>query len=193
MQMHASRLPSNQRSGDMKGFTARDASVVLLNYSNLWHGEAGAESLPPPKIRLPRPAKAGHPVTAPRRRGIQEPVRVCDAIRTAASGLWNCWLEGASEGGRHAMNFVEANGARSRAIRLGTMTLTRGGCVDAVEPALCVGYRHIDTAERYRNESEVGEGLRRGLRAAGLEREHVFVTTKVYHDQLAAADFERSL
>jgi diketogulonate reductase-like aldo/keto reductase len=73
------------------------------------------------------------------------------------------------------------------------MTLMDGVCVDAVETALCVGYRHIDTAERYRNESEVGEGLRRGLRAAGLEREQVFVTTKVYHDQLAAADFERSL
>ena len=91
------------------------------------------------------------------------------------------------------MNFVEANGARIPAIGLGTMTLMDAACVDAVETALCVGYRHIDTAERYRNESEVGEGLRRGLRAAGLEREHVFVTTKVYHDQLAAPDFERSL
>src|SRR5262249_42963073 len=85
------------------------------------------------------------------------------------------------------MNFVEANGAKIPAIGLGPMTL-----IDTVETAVCIGYRHIDTAERYRNESEVGEGLRRGLRAAGLEREHVFVTTKVFHDQLAAADFERS-
>ena len=46
------------------------------------------------------------------------------------------------------------------------MTLMDAVCVEAVETALCVGYRHIDTAERYRNESEVGEGLRRGLRAA---------------------------
>ena len=90
------------------------------------------------------------------------------------------------------MNFVEANGAKIPAIGLGTMTLMDAVCVDTVETALCIGYRHIDTAERYRNESEVGEGLRRGLRAAGLEREHVFVTTKVFHDRLAAADFERS-
>ena len=91
------------------------------------------------------------------------------------------------------MNFVEANGARIPALGLGTMTLMDAVCVETVETALCVGYRHIDTAERYRNESEVGKGLRRGLRAAGIAREDVFVTTKVFHDQLAAADFERSL
>jgi 2,5-diketo-D-gluconate reductase B len=91
------------------------------------------------------------------------------------------------------MNFVEANGAKIPAIGLGTMTLMNAVCVEAVETALCIGYRHIDTAERYRNETEVGEGLRRGLRAAGIEREDVFVTTKVWRDQLAAADFERSL
>jgi 2,5-diketo-D-gluconate reductase B len=91
------------------------------------------------------------------------------------------------------MNFVEANGAKIPAIGLGTMTLMDAVCVEAVETALCVGYRHIDTAERYRNESEVGEGLRRGLRAAHVEREDVFVTTKVWRDQLAAVDFERSL
>jgi 2,5-diketo-D-gluconate reductase B len=91
------------------------------------------------------------------------------------------------------MNFVEANGAKIPAIGLGTMTLMEAVCVEAVEAALCVGYRHIDTAERYRNESEVGEGLRRGLRAAGIKREDVFVTTKVWRDQLAADDFEYSL
>ena len=91
------------------------------------------------------------------------------------------------------MNFVEANGAKIPAIGLGTMTLMNAVCVEAVETALCIGYRHIDTAERYRNETEVGEGLRRGLRAAGIAREDVFVTTKVWRDQLATDDFERSL
>src|SRR5262249_31410915 len=90
-------------------------------------------------------------------------------------------------------NFVQANGAKIPAIGLGTMTLMDAVCVEAVETALRLGYRHVDTAERYRNESEVGEGLRRGLRATGLAREDVFVTTKVFHDQLAAADFQRSL
>jgi 2,5-diketo-D-gluconate reductase B len=91
------------------------------------------------------------------------------------------------------MNVVEANGAKIPAIGLGTMTLMDAVCVEAVETAIRLGYRHIDTAERYRNETKVGEGLRRGLRAAGLAREEVFVTTKVFHDRLAAADFERSL
>jgi 2,5-diketo-D-gluconate reductase B len=91
------------------------------------------------------------------------------------------------------MNVVAANGAKIPVIGLGTMTLMDAVCVEAVETALRLGYRHIDTAERYRNETEVGEGLRRGLRANGLAREDVFVTTKVFHDRLAAADFERSL
>ena len=91
------------------------------------------------------------------------------------------------------MNFIEANGAQIPAIGLGTMTLMDSVCIEAVQTALRLGYRHVDTAERYRNETEVGEGLCRGLRAAGIDREDVFVTTKVYHDQLAAADFERSL
>jgi 2,5-diketo-D-gluconate reductase B len=90
------------------------------------------------------------------------------------------------------MNVVEANGAKIPAVGLGTMTLKGAVCVEAVKAALGLGYRHIDTAERYGNETEVGEGLAQGLRAAGLEREEVFVTTKVYHDKLAAADFQRS-
>src|SRR5262245_46824130 len=90
------------------------------------------------------------------------------------------------------MDVVEANGARIPAIGLGTMTLKDAVCVEAVKSALRLGYRHIDTAERYGNEAEVGEGLQQGLRAAGLRREDVFVTTKVYHDNLAAADFARS-
>jgi 2,5-diketo-D-gluconate reductase B len=90
------------------------------------------------------------------------------------------------------MNVVEANGARIPAIGLGTMTLMDGVCAEAVKTALRHGYRHIDTAERYRNEAAVGEGLAQGLRAAGLKREDVFVTTKVYHDRLAAVDFQRS-
>ena len=90
------------------------------------------------------------------------------------------------------MNVVEANGAKIPAIGLATMTLKGDICVNAVKAALQLGYRHIDTAERYGNESEVGEGLAEGLRGAGLKRDDVFVTTKVYHDKLAAVDFQRS-
>lgn len=86
------------------------------------------------------------------------------------------------------MQFVEANGARIPALGLGTMTLKEQVCVDAVATALQLGYRHLDTAERYGNEQWVGEGLR----ASGVKREDVFLTTKVYFDRLAPADFERS-
>jgi diketogulonate reductase-like aldo/keto reductase len=59
---------------------------------------------------------------------------------------------------------------------------------ETVEQALEVGYRHIDTAEMYGNEREVGEGLR----ASGISRDDVFITTKVWPDNLAPADLERS-
>jgi 2,5-diketo-D-gluconate reductase B len=86
------------------------------------------------------------------------------------------------------MPFVEANGARIPTVGLGTMTLKGDVCVTAVSTALKQGYRHLDTAERYGNETEVGEGLR----ASGIDRNEVFVTTKVYQDKLAPADFEKS-
>src|SRR3954452_17533908 len=91
------------------------------------------------------------------------------------------------------MQSVEANGARIPAIGLGTMTLREQKCIDTVKAALRLGYRNIDTAERYGNEEWVGEGLRDGLSESGLKREDVFVTTKVYWDKLAPGDFERSV
>jgi 2,5-diketo-D-gluconate reductase B len=91
------------------------------------------------------------------------------------------------------MTVVEANGARIPAIGLGTMTLKEQVCIDAVKTALKLGYRHIDTAERYQNEEWVGEGLHQGIKEAGLKREDVFVTTKVYWDKLAPGDFEKSV
>jgi 2,5-diketo-D-gluconate reductase B len=66
-------------------------------------------------------------------------------------------------------------------------------CIDAIKTALRLGYRHLDTAERYGNEEWVGEGLRQGLAGSNLKREDVFVTTKVYWDKLAPGDFERSV
>jgi diketogulonate reductase-like aldo/keto reductase len=91
------------------------------------------------------------------------------------------------------MNSIEANGARIPAIGLGTMTLKEQVCIDTVKTALKLGYRHLDTAERYGNEEWVGEGLRQGLAEQGLKREDVFVTTKVYWDKLAPGDFEKSV
>jgi diketogulonate reductase-like aldo/keto reductase len=91
------------------------------------------------------------------------------------------------------MNVIEANGARIPAMGLGTMTLKEQVCIDAVKTALKLGYRHLDTAERYGNEEWVGEGLRQGLAETGLKREDVFLVTKVYWDKLAPGDFEKSV
>ena len=77
---------------------------------------------------------------------------------------------------------IEANGARIPASGSAPGTLRGRTCVRMVEQALRLGYRHIDTAEMYDNEREVGEGLR----ASGVPREHVFITTKVWSSHLAA-------
>jgi diketogulonate reductase-like aldo/keto reductase len=91
------------------------------------------------------------------------------------------------------MNVIEANGARIPAIGLGTMTLKEQVCIDTVKTALKLGYRHIDTAERYGNEEWVGEGLQQGLKESGLKREDIFVTTMFYWDKIAPGDFETSV
>jgi 2,5-diketo-D-gluconate reductase B len=91
------------------------------------------------------------------------------------------------------MNVIEANGARIPTMGLGTMTLKEQVCIDAIKTALKLGYRHLDTAERYGNEQWVGEGLQQGLEGSGLKRDDIFVTTKVYWDKLAPGDFEQSV
>src|SRR5947209_3547905 len=86
------------------------------------------------------------------------------------------------------MPVVEANGARIPVIGLGTWELRGRACARAVEQALRLGYRHIDTAQAYDNEREVGEGLR----ASGVRRDEVFVSTKVWWTHFAPRDLERS-
>ena len=65
------------------------------------------------------------------------------------------------------MLFVEANGAKIPAIGLGTWELRGRTCARLVEQALRLGYRHIDTAQVYENEREVGDGLRAPRHGAG--------------------------
>jgi 2,5-diketo-D-gluconate reductase B len=86
------------------------------------------------------------------------------------------------------MTVIEGNGARIPAIGLGTWELRGRTCARIVEQALRLGYRHIDTAQIYDNEREVGEGLR----ASGVKRDEVFVTTKVWTSNFMPKDLERS-
>lgn len=87
------------------------------------------------------------------------------------------------------MHDVEGNGARIPAMGLGTWELRGDTCVEIVAEGLKLGYRHVDTAQAYDNETEVGEGIR----SSGVSRDEVFLTTKVWHDKLAAGQLEQSV
>ncbi|MFA5901981.1 MAG: aldo/keto reductase [Hyphomicrobium sp.] len=86
------------------------------------------------------------------------------------------------------MLIIKANGANIPAIGLGTWELRGRACARIVEQALRLGYRHIDTAQIYENEREVGDGVR----ASGLKRAEIFVTTKVWTSHFAPNDLVRS-
>ena len=86
------------------------------------------------------------------------------------------------------MNVVESHGAQIPLLGLGTWDLRGRVCARVVEQALRLGYRHIDTAQMYENEREVGEGLR----ASGVKRDDVFVTTKIWPSHFAPLELERS-
>jgi 2,5-diketo-D-gluconate reductase B len=83
---------------------------------------------------------------------------------------------------------VGARGARIPLVGLGTWELRGTTCSRVVGQALRLGYRHIDTAQIYENEREVGEGLR----ASGIKRSDVFVTTKVWPANFAPLKLQRA-
>lgn len=83
---------------------------------------------------------------------------------------------------RIADSTVDAGGATIPRVGLGTMELTGQACADIVKQALDQGYRHIDTAQEYGNERMVGEGIA----AADIDREDVFLTTKVHPSNILA-------
>jgi len=82
---------------------------------------------------------------------------------------------------------LSARGAEIPAIGFGTSSL--GNCGEIIAHALKAGYRHIDTAWKYGTERGVGEGMR----ASGVPRSEIFLTTKVTHEYLRADDFARSV
>jgi len=66
------------------------------------------------------------------------------------------------------------------AIGLGTFRLKGNDARDAVRSALSLGFRHIDTARMYENESAVGDGIV----SSGIPRRELFLTTKIWYDEL---------
>ena len=83
---------------------------------------------------------------------------------------------------------VAANGATIPLVGLGTWELRGRTCARVVEQALRLGYRHVDTAEMYDNERDVGEGIR----ASGVKRSELFVTTKIWPSHFAPRALERA-
>jgi alcohol dehydrogenase (NADP+) len=67
------------------------------------------------------------------------------------------------------------------ALGFGTLIADPTVTPSATRDALDAGFRHFDCAERYRNERQVGEGLRAGFAAGGVSRKDVFMTTKLWN------------
>lgn len=83
-----------------------------------------------------------------------------------------------------------SNGVKIPKLGLGTWFISNEAVVGAVKEATAIGYRHIDTAQAYQNETGVGEGIR----ACGVNRDELFVTTKLaaevksYQEAVASID-----
>ncbi|MEX2606994.1 MAG: aldo/keto reductase [Kiritimatiellia bacterium] len=75
------------------------------------------------------------------------------------------------------------------ALGFGTYQLNGDDCRNAVTEALDMGYRHVDTARMYKNETEVG----RGIQDASVEREDIFLTSKIMRDHLDPDNLVREL
>lgn len=84
---------------------------------------------------------------------------------------------------------IAGNGVNMPALGFGTFELDEAAVEEILPHALEVGYRHIDTAQIYRNESAVGRAIKR----VGVRREDLFITTKVWVDQYQPAALIRSL
>lgn len=87
------------------------------------------------------------------------------------------------------MQFVTAGGATIPALGFGTYGMTRSDMLRMIPAALNAGFRHIDTAQIYRNEAEVGECIA----TSGLRREELFLTTKVWVANYPEQAFIRSV
>jgi len=68
------------------------------------------------------------------------------------------------------------------ALGLGTFRLTGQTVIEAVKSGLALGYRHIDTAQIYGNEADVGQAIAE----SGVPRDRLFVATKIWTEQLSA-------
>src|SRR3954471_21097129 len=76
---------------------------------------------------------------------------------------------------------LEIQGSTIPKLGFGTWEILGRDCEEAVSDALEIGYRHIDTAQAYDNEAEVGKALA----ASGISRRELFLTTKLWREDFA--------
>lgn len=77
-------------------------------------------------------------------------------------------------------------------VGLGTWKSPPGEVKAAVKHALRTGYRHLDCARIYKNEKEVGEGIAESIREGVVQREQIWVTSKLWNSDHAAANVAKA-
>lgn len=87
------------------------------------------------------------------------------------------------------MDYVDLGASRVPKLGFGTWQMQGRECVDAVTEALTIGYRHVDTAEAYENEADVG----RAIADSGVDRDEIFLTSKVWREHLEAKALRKSV
>ena len=86
------------------------------------------------------------------------------------------------------MKTIKTQGVEIPRLGFGTFRMPGGDSQPVVESAIALGFRHIDTAAVYENEAAVGAAIA----ASGVKRDELFVTTKVWHDQLSPDALHRA-
>jgi 2,5-diketo-D-gluconate reductase B len=84
--------------------------------------------------------------------------------------------------------YLNIENSRIPLLGLGTWELTGQECIDTVEAAINLGYRHLDTAQIYNNEQQVGQGVKQ----SNTGRQELFITTKVSTHNLDPDSLVRS-
>ncbi|MFP6730438.1 MAG: aldo/keto reductase [Alphaproteobacteria bacterium] len=86
------------------------------------------------------------------------------------------------------MKYIDFQDGRIPALGFGTFDIRGEDCVRATATALKIGYRHIDTAQEYDNEIEVGQAIN----GADIDRGEIFLTTKIWPNRIGKGDLRRA-
>lgn len=87
------------------------------------------------------------------------------------------------------MRYISLSNIDIPALGFGTWQMSGEECQSAVEQAIHTGYRHIDTAQIYENEEEVGQAIAH----SGIARDNIFLTTKIWMDRVRDGDLQKSM